>query len=178
MIAAPHLTPVLLTVDPTDIELCKIKDGWEKRLISHKSVDVDDHEINPLMLQLHGHESPDRVQEIRVKYDIPVVKALRIAGMEDLNLIHDYEDKSDCLLFDAHSNGSELPGGNGEAFNWELLQDVTLHKPWMLAGGLTPENAAKALTALQPTALDVSSGVESARGVKDAAGKLSLSLTR
>jgi phosphoribosylanthranilate isomerase len=117
------------------------------------------------MIQLHGDETPDRVGQIKRKFDIPVMKALPIENADSLGSIAAYEDPADWLLFDA--KGEKLPGGNGIAFDWSILKDYQGAKPWMLAGGLTPENVGDALSLLSPDAVDVSSGVESAPGEKD-----------
>ncbi|MCF2905153.1 phosphoribosylanthranilate isomerase [Octadecabacter sp. CECT 8868] len=122
------------------------------------------------MLQLHGSESPQRVAEVRARYGLPVLKAIGIADAADLDQIDIYSDVADQLLIDAKApKGAVLPGGNGLAFDWELLRSRKYWtKPWLLAGGLTPQNAALALAKTGATQLDVSSGVESAPGVKDA----------
>jgi phosphoribosylanthranilate isomerase len=123
------------------------------------------------ILQLHGSESPERVAEIRARYGLPVMKAIGIAGPEDLPQIDRYAEVADQLLIDAKPpKGADLPGGNGLAFDWQLLAG---HKywtvPWMLAGGLAAENVAEAVSLTGARQIDVSSGVEAAPGVKDAA---------
>lgn len=121
------------------------------------------------MLQLHGSESPERVAEVKARYGLPVIKALGISEAADLAQIDLYSPVADMLLIDAKApKGAVLPGGNGLAFDWELLKSRKYWtKPWLLAGGLTPDNAALALRQTGATQLDVSSGVESAPGVKD-----------
>lgn len=121
------------------------------------------------MLQLHGTESPERVTEIKTRYGLPVMKAVGISDASDLPAIDRYSAVADQLLIDAKpAKGAELPGGNGLSFDWTLLRDRKYWtKPWMLAGGLTPENAAEAVHLTGARQLDVSSGVESAPGVKD-----------
>ncbi|MGX9356977.1 phosphoribosylanthranilate isomerase [Roseobacteraceae bacterium S113] len=123
------------------------------------------------MLQLHGSESPERVAEVRARYGLPVMKAIGIADAEDLAKIDLYAPVVDQLLIDAKPpEGGDLPGGNGLAFDWQLLAGRKYWTvPWMLAGGLTPENAASAAAKTGAQQLDVSSGVESAPGEKDAA---------
>ncbi len=123
------------------------------------------------MLQLHGSESPARVAEVKARYGLPVMKAIGIADASDLPEIDAYEEVSDQLLIDAKPpKGAALPGGNGLAFDWRLLAGRKYwRKPWMLAGGLTPENVLEAVTMTGARQVDVSSGVESAPGVKDAA---------
>lgn len=140
-------------------------------------VDADDETLDAIndhvpldMLQLHGHESPERVVEIRARYGLPVMKAVGIRDAADLAQIDLYAGVADQLLIDAKPpKDADLPGGNGLAFDWSLLSGRRWPKPWMLAGGLTPENAARAANLTGAQQLDVSSGVESSPGVKDAA---------
>ena len=140
-------------------------------------VDADDATLDEIaarvpldMLQLHGRESPERVAEIRARYGLPVMKAIGIATEADLPAIALYESVADQLLIDAKpAPGADLPGGNGLAFDWRLLAGRKWQKPWMLAGGLSPENVARAIHLTGARQVDVSSGVESAPGVKDAA---------
>ena len=121
------------------------------------------------MVQLHGCESPERVAEVRARTGLPVMKALGIASEEDVGRIALYGRVADQLLLDAKApKGAELPGGNGLAFDWRLLQGRHWTVPWMLAGGLTPENVALAAKLTGARQVDVSSGVESAPGEKDA----------
>ena len=142
------------------------------------TVDADDAALDALiatvpidMIQLHGHETVDRVADVRARYGLPVMKALGIAGPADLAQIDAYEAVADQLLIDAKPpEGADLPGGNGLAFDWRLLAGRKYWtRPWMLAGGLTPENVAEAVRLTGARQVDVSSGVESAPGVKDAA---------
>lgn len=118
------------------------------------------------MIQLHGEEPPARVAEIKARFKMPVIKAMRVADARDVAAARDYEDVADWLLFDAKVEG-DLPGGTGHVFDWHVLADRTFRKPWMLGGGLHAGNIGAALSVLKPAAVDVSSGVESARGVKD-----------
>ncbi|WP_279391857.1 phosphoribosylanthranilate isomerase [Shimia aestuarii] len=121
------------------------------------------------VLQLHGKESPERVAEIRARYGLPVMKAVGIAEEADLAALQTYGAVADQLLVDAKPpKGAELPGGNGLAFDWRLVNRKYWPCPWMLAGGLTPENVAEAIRMTGARQVDVSSGVESAPGVKDA----------
>lgn len=122
------------------------------------------------MLQLHGSESPERVAEVKSRYGLPVMKAVGIADASDLAAIDTYAEVADQLLIDAKPpKDATIPGGNGLAFDWQLLATRKYwQKPWMLAGGLTPENAALAVAKTGTRQLDVSSGVESAPGLKDA----------
>ena len=121
------------------------------------------------MLQLHGHESPERVAEVRARYGLPVMKVLGVADEGDLAAIFDHSVVADQLLIDAKApKGAVLPGGNGVSFDWRLIAGRRWLRPWMLAGGLTPENVAEAIRLTGATQVDVASGVESAPGQKDA----------
>lgn len=151
--APPGLAKVALTVDADDAALDAIVEA----------VPLD-------MLQLHGHESPDRVAKVRARYGLPVMKAIGVADEGDLAALLDYSLVADQLLIDAKPpRGAEVPGGNGLSFDWRLLVGRKWLRPWMLAGGLTPENVAAAVRLTGARQVDVSSGVESAPGVKDAA---------
>ena len=138
-------------------------------------VDADDATLDQLtqavpldMLQLHGGETPDRVAELRQRYGLPVMKALGIADESDLAAIADYAQVADQLLIDAKPpRDAALPGGNGLSFDWRLIAGRRWPVPWMLAGGLTVENVAEAIALTGANQVDVSSGVESAPGVKD-----------
>jgi len=140
-------------------------------------VDMDDAGLDAIveavpldMLQLHGHESADRVAEVKSRYGLPVMKAMGVAGEDDLALLREMSLVADQLLVDAKpAPGAALPGGNGLAFDWRLLVGRKWLCPWMLAGGLTPENVAQAIRLTGARQVDVSSGVEGAPGVKDAA---------
>jgi len=119
-------------------------------------------------IQLHGSESPARVQDIKSRFHLPVIKAFAVSTAEDVAQVAAYTSVIDWILFDAKAPASSnIAGGNGVAFDWTILKDRTFPKPWMLSGGLTPDNVAEALSILKPDAVDVSSGVESSRGVKD-----------
>lgn len=122
------------------------------------------------VVQLHGSESPARVAEVRARTGLPVMKALGVAGPDDLVLLEDYERAADMLLLDAKPpKGAPLPGGNGLAFDWGLIAGRHPQKQWFLAGGLTPENVAEAVRLTGAPGVDVSSGVESAPGQKNPA---------
>ncbi|MCX7567091.1 phosphoribosylanthranilate isomerase [Sulfitobacter sp. F26169L] len=121
------------------------------------------------MLQLHGSESPERVAEVKTRYGLPVMKALGVADQSDLAQIDIYTGVADQLLIDAKPpKDSVLPGGNGLAFDWQLLANRVWRGPWMLAGGLTPDNVAEAIRRTGALQVDVASGVERSAGVKDA----------
>lgn len=124
----------------------------------------------PDMLQLHGKESPARAMEIRSLFGLPVMKAIGISGRGDLATASLYHGAADRILFDAKPPaGADLPGGNGLVFDWDLLKNIDLPTPFMLSGGLDPENVAQALRRTGCGGVDVSSGVESAPGQKDPA---------
>ena len=124
--------------------------------------------VEPDYFQFHGRESPQRVAEIQVKYGVSVIKAIGVAEAADLALALTYT-AADALLIDAKPpKGAPLPGGNGVAFDWAIARDFHPRKPWLLSGGLTPENVGQAIRDSLARAVDVSSGVESAPGVKDA----------
>jgi len=143
---------VAVTVDAADPVLDEI----------HRCVGVD-------MFQLHGGESPDRVADIRNAFGIPVMKSIGVADGTDLESAAGYAGVADQLLIDASPrNGMELPGGNGLGFDWNLVRGRHWPVPWMLAGGLTAGNVAKAVRVTGAGQVDVSSGVERAPGVKDA----------
>lgn len=124
--------------------------------------------LDPQALQLHGSESPERVAAIRANFGRPVIKAIGVGAAGDLNQIRIFEPVADMLLFDAKPPpGANRPGGHGTGFDWSLLREVKVKKPWLLAGGLDPGNVAAALRQTNAHGVDVSSGVERAPGVKD-----------
>lgn len=147
----PGVAKVLLTVNADDALLDEIT----------ARVPLD-------MLQLHGAESPDRVVATRVRYGLPVMKAIGVGEATDLAKIDSYAPVVDQLLIDAKPpKGADLPGGNGLAFDWRLLAGRKYWPcPWMLAGGLTADNVAEAVQLTGAKQVDVSSGVESAPGIK------------
>lgn len=140
-------------------------------------VDASDAELDmilaevPLdMLQLHGKESPGRVSEIKARYGLPVMKVVGVMDAADLPALETYAGVADQIMVDAKApKGAVLPGGNGVAFDWQLIAGRRWTGPWMLAGGLTPQNVAEAIRLTGARQVDVASGVESAPGVKDAA---------
>lgn len=120
------------------------------------------------MIQLHGSENPRRIAEIRSRYKLPLMKVVKVADASDLIILGETQSVADWILFDAKPPvDAELPGGNGRAFDWKILKNLKVPKPWMLSGGLTPENIKTALEVLSPDAVDVSSGVEDGPGVKN-----------
>lgn len=124
--------------------------------------------LKPEMLQLHGTETPQRVAVVRSHFGLPVMKALPIATRADLSPIREYANVADCLLFDARPSASDTrPGGLGKTFDWTLLAGLNISVPYMLSGGLNPDNVAEAIRITGAPGVDVSSGVERAPGEKD-----------
>jgi phosphoribosylanthranilate isomerase len=124
---------------------------------------------DPEWLQLHGTESVSRVTSIRAEGGIPVMKVLPVGAAEDVAMVAEYESIADRILLDAKPPmKATRPGGLGVPFDWDLLKALDPELPFMLSGGLTPQNVAEAVTKVQPFGLDVSSGVESTPGEKDA----------
>ncbi|WBU62790.1 phosphoribosylanthranilate isomerase [Paracoccus aerodenitrificans] len=147
----PGIARVGLFVDPDDAPL--------EQVLAEVPLDI---------LQLHGRESADRVAEIRQRFGLPVMKAVGVAGPDDLEALWDYGLVADLLLVDAKApKDAILPGGNGLAFDWRLLVGRKWLTPWMLAGGLSADNVAEAIRLTGARIVDVSSGVESAPGEKD-----------
>jgi phosphoribosylanthranilate isomerase len=123
--------------------------------------------VRPDVLQLHGTETPERVAELRTRFGTAMMKSIAVAEASDLSDVARYEAVSDMLLFDAKApRDAERPGGHGAAFDWQLLRTRKFSRPWLLAGGLKPDNVARAIAASGAPGVDVSSGVESAPGHK------------
>lgn len=124
------------------------------------------------VLQLHGNETPERTAQIRSRFGLPVWKVISVAGPDDIARAAAFSHAADLLLFDAKTpKSAALPGGMGLAFDWSLLAHYKGPLPWGLAGGLGPANVMEAVQATRAPLVDVSSGVESTPGVKDA-GKI------
>ncbi len=123
--------------------------------------------VKPDFFQLHGKETPERVADIRARFGIPVIKALAISEPGDLAKVAAYDDVAEMFLFDAMpAADASRPGGHGAAFDWQILKGQNFVRPWFLAGGLMPENIARAIAVSGAKMVDVSSGVESAPGIK------------
>jgi phosphoribosylanthranilate isomerase len=142
-----------LFVDPTDEDLAAVL------------------AVAPLgLLQLHGEETPARAAAIRARFGLPVMKAIGVGTAADLDALDAFAPVVDRFLLDARPPpGGPLPGGNAQPFEWRLAAGRAIPRPWLLAGGLTPANVAEAIRTAGAPGVDVSSGVERARGVKDAA---------
>lgn len=149
----PGVAKVALVVDPEDVFL--------DELIATVPLD---------MLQLHGHESPERVTQIKERYGLPVMKAVGVADSSDLATLDAYGRVADQILVDTKApKGADRPGGNGQTFDWSLISGRRWPVPWMLAGGLTRDNVAQAAAATGARQIDLSSAVETAPGQKDSA---------
>lgn len=148
---SPSVIPVSVTVDADDELLAQLKAAGIRAF------------------QLHGKESAGRVIDVKSRFALPVIKAIAVSSADDIHHHKAVAGASDMLLFDAKPPKSDaaLPGGNGLAFDWRVLQAEKIEKPWFLSGGLTPENVREAVALTGAQKVDVSSGVESAPGVKD-----------
>lgn len=133
-------------------------------------LDIIVNSVKPDFLQLHGKESADRIQELKQRYALPVIKAVGVSDAKDIAEASAVINASDIVLYDAKPpRDAANPGGNGVAFDWSLLKNGTADKPFMVSGGLTAENVADAIRQTGAHWVDVSSGVESSRGEKDVA---------
>ncbi|MDE2228486.1 MAG: phosphoribosylanthranilate isomerase [Alphaproteobacteria bacterium] len=150
---APGVTRVGVFVDPDDELLA--------RVLAAAPLDL---------IQLHGEEAPERVAQIKKRFGKKTMKAIKIASEDELAAVPPYYGVADWLMFDARPpRDASRPGGNALVFDWELLRTRKWPLPWMLSGGLTAANVGEAVRVSRATAVDVSSGVESAPGVKDVA---------
>jgi phosphoribosylanthranilate isomerase len=177
---ADYIGLVFCTKSPRHIEIEKAKElarqARGRVKIVALTVDANDEalqeiidEVAPDILQLHGREEPARVAAIKRRFGRDVIKAIPVATADDADKARDYAGAADLILFDAKAPaGATLPGGNGRAFDWNVLDGVSEGLPFMLSGGLQPDNVTEAIALTHPVAVDVSSGVESAPGVKDA----------
>ncbi len=151
---ARHVKTVAVTVDPSNERLDEIMAR-----------------LNPDLIQLHGRETPARVQEVKTRTGADVIKAIPVStSLEVAAAVRDYDTFADHLMFDAKApQDADLPGGNGAAFDWDILHGLRLQRPWFLAGGLDPWNVGEAIRRSGAKLLDVSSGVERGAGLKDPA---------
>ena len=159
-------------------EAADMRDFAEERNLSTERValvvDADDSTLDaiiaaasPAMLQCHGDETPERIASIKARFGLPIMKAVRIEAIADLEAAYAFDDIADMMLFDSAPLEAILPGGTGHVFDWTLMREWNGSKPWLLAGGLTPENVKQAITVSGASGVDVSSGVEQAPGIKD-----------
>ncbi len=176
---ATHIGFIFFSKSPRHITpqaAAGLRDAVKGRaLVVAVTVDADDETLDdivktvkPDILQLHGHETPERVAFIKARHGLPVMKAFSVREASDLTAIAAYKGIADRFLFDAKPpRGSELPGGNGVSFDWELLAALDADIDYMLSGGLNADNIAEALHKTQAPGIDISSGVERAPGEKD-----------
>ena len=149
--AEGRATKVALTVDADDATFGSIVEA-----------------LKPDILQLHGHETPERLREIKRKFGLETMKAIPVERIADLAVLPDYARACDRILFDARApRGATRPGGLGAVFDWQLLKNLDLELPFMVSGGLTADNVAEAVRVTRAGGVDVSSGVECAPGIKD-----------
>ncbi|WAP70336.1 phosphoribosylanthranilate isomerase [Jiella pelagia] len=150
-IVAGRAETVIVTVDPDDALIARFAE-----------------EVMPDWLQLHGRETPERLAEIKAKTGLRAMKALPVSEATDLDAVAAYRDVADRILLDSkRPKGSNLPGGNGVSFDWTLLTALDPDLAYMLSGGIDAGNVAEALRLARPAGIDVSSGVETAPGIKD-----------
>ncbi|WP_042694412.1 phosphoribosylanthranilate isomerase [Azospirillum sp. B506] len=163
---APPMAAELARLLPTGVRSVGLFVDPDDEFLEHVTGQV------PLdLIQLHGGETPRRIAEIKARYALPVMKAVKIGGPEDLTVALEAAEVADRLLFDAKppAKVSALPGGNGIAFDWTILAGRRWPRPWMLSGGLTVDNVAEAVRVTGAAEVDVSSGVEDRPGHKDPA---------
>ena len=122
-------------------------------------------ELRLNLVQLHGNETNDYIKEIK-SLKIKVIKNISIRNSEDLNNVKDYKD-ADFFLFDYKPEKEELPGGNAKSFNWNLIKNIQIKKPWFLSGGINLNNIQQIKSEIKPYGIDLSSGVEKKLGIKD-----------
>lgn len=144
------ILPVVVMVDPDDAMLAE-----------YLAV------FRPEFVQLHGEETPERVAEVKQKHGVRVIKAVGVKDSADLWAVSRFREVADLLLLDAKAPKGALPGGRGEAFDWALLEGLKMPPNWILSGGLNAGNVAEAVRMTKAPQVDVSSGIESAPGVKD-----------
>ena len=170
MIFVPR-SPRAITVDDGRAIASAVPDGVQRVALT---VDADDALISAIRdigfdwIQMHGSEPPERVADVRAATGLRVMKAVGVRDDSDLEMIEVYAPIVDQILVDAKPpKDAQVPGGHGVAFDWRLIADRTWSTPWMLAGGLSPENVATAVELTNASQVDVASGTEAAPGVKD-----------
>jgi phosphoribosylanthranilate isomerase len=146
-----NIQKVAVTVDETDAEI--------EQIIAA---------LNPSYIQLHGAETPHRATEIKQKFGLKIIKAIGVEYAEDLQKAAEFINIADYILFDAKPpKNSQNPGGNAISFDWNIIKNANINYPFILAGGLTVENVAEAIKITNAKFVDVVSGVEESKGVKD-----------
>ena len=160
-----ELDPIgeLISLARGRVETCVILVNPDNTLVAQVAA------LGPDWIQLHGPETPHRVEAIRDEAGIAIMKVVSIGGAEDVAHVADFAEIADRILLDTKApKGADRPGGLGTPFDWELLKALDPSLGFMLSGGLTPDTVAAAIKAVHPMGVDVSSGVEKAPGVKDA----------
>lgn len=160
-----ELDPIgeLISLARGRIETCVVLVNPDNTLVAQVAA------LGPDWIQLHGPETPHRVEAIRDEAGIAIMKVCSIGGPEDVAHVASYADIADRILLDTKPpKGADRPGGLGAPFDWALLKALDPSLGFMLSGGLTPDTVASAIKAVHPMGVDVSSGVEKAPGVKDA----------
>ena len=161
-----ELDPIaeLISLARGRVETCVILVNPDNTLVAQVAA------LGPDWIQLHGPETPHRVEAIREEAGIAIMKVVSIGGPEDVAQVADFAECADRILLDTKPpKGADRPGGLGQTFDWGLLKALDPSLSFMLSGGLTPDTVAAAIKATHPMGVDVSSGVETAPGVKDAA---------
>ena len=157
-----ELLGVLISAARGQVESCVVLVNPDNSCVAEVAA------LGPDWIQLHGPETPHRVEAIRAVAGVEIMKALPIGTAEDVTNIAAFADIADRILVDAKPpKGADRPGGLGESFDWALLKALDPSIPFMLSGGLTPDNVAAAIKTVAPFGVDVSSGVERAPGEKD-----------
>ena len=156
-------------------EACNLINLQKKKNINHVGVFVNHNfnELNELIkitnlryIQLHGNENNDYIKKLKEKNNLIIIKAISIQNENDLNQMRLYT-QADLFLFDYKPKKNELPGGNAKSFDWSLLKDQNITKPWFISGGINKNNVNKLLENLTPYGIDISSGVEDKLGIKN-----------
>jgi phosphoribosylanthranilate isomerase len=160
-----ELDPIgeLISLARGRVETCVVLVNPDNTLVAQVAA------LGPDWIQLHGPETPHRVETIRDEAGIAIMKVCSVGGADDMAAIAGFAECADRILIDTKApKGAERPGGNGVSFDWALLKTLDPELGFMLSGGLTPDTVAAAVRNVRPMGLDVSSGVESAPGTKDA----------
>jgi phosphoribosylanthranilate isomerase len=177
--AADYVGFVFCATSPRHLEIAEARSlagrARGKAGIVVLTVDADDaaldeiaREVAPDFVQLHGRETPERAAEIKARLSLPVIKAIPVQIADDVAAHRAYAGIADLILFDAKPpRGATRPGGHGQTFDWTILDGIATQTAFMLSGGLNPDNVAAAIRVTHPIMVDVSSGVETAPGVKD-----------
>ena len=161
-----ELDPIgeLISLARGRVETCVVLVNPDNTLVAQVAA------LGPDWIQLHGPETPHRAEAIRDEAGVAIMKVISVGEARDLDCLPEFDAVADRLMLDTKApKTSDRPGGNGLTFDWGLLKSLDPALSFMLSGGLTPDTVGGAVTAVRPMGVDVSSGVESAPGVKDAA---------